>query len=130
MSPTQREFVRFKVLHALYEDPNASQRELSKTLGVSLGSVNYCLKSLVEKGLVKVDNFSKSDDKRGYAYYLTPAGLIEKTKITANFLKRKLEEYELLKQEINELQAQVEQSEDLSASDSAPGQQEAESRRS
>lgn len=107
LSPTQREFVRFKVMQALEANPSASQRELSAELGVSLGSINYCVKALVDKGLVKVENFAKSDNKKGYAYYLTAMGMIEKSKITASFLKRKLAEYDLLKQEIAELQEQV-----------------------
>jgi EPS-associated MarR family transcriptional regulator len=107
LSPTQREFVRFKVLQAIEHNPAASQRELSKELGVSLGSVNYCIKALVDKGLIKVDNFVKSDNKRGYAYYLTPKGILEKAKITGQFLKRKKEEYALLKVEIAELQAEI-----------------------
>ena len=108
MSPTQREFVRFKVLQVIEHNPAASQRELAKELGVSLGSVNFCIKALVDKGLIKVDNFVKSEHKRGYAYYLTPQGMIEKGEITGQFLKRKMQEYELLKQEIKELQADVE----------------------
>ena len=107
MSPTQREFVRFKVLQAIEHNPAASQRELSKELGVSLGSVNYCIKALVDKGLIKVNNFVKSDNKRGYAYNLTPQGILEKGEITGQFLKRKKEEYALLKAEIAELQAEI-----------------------
>jgi EPS-associated MarR family transcriptional regulator len=107
LSPTQREFVRFKILQAIEHNPAASQRELSKELGVSLGSVNYCIKALVDKGLIKVDNFVKSDNKRGYAYYLTPQGILDKAQITGQFLKRKKEEYALLKAEIAELQAEI-----------------------
>ena len=107
MSPRQRDVVRFRVLQAIEQNPKASQRELAKALGVSLGSVNFCLKELVDKGLVKIENFVKSDHKKGYAYYLTPTGLVEKTGITAQFLKHKLAEYELLKQEIKELKSQV-----------------------
>ena len=107
MSPRQRDVVRFRVLQAIEQNPKASQRELAKALGVSLGSVNFCLKALVDKGLVKIENFVKSDHKKGYAYYLTPSGLVEKSDITAQFLKHKVAEYELLKQEIKELQSQV-----------------------
>jgi EPS-associated MarR family transcriptional regulator len=107
LSPTQRQFVRFKVLQAIEHNPTASQRELSKELGVSLGSINYCIKALVDKGLIKVDNFVKSDKKRGYAYYLTPQGIFDKAEITGQFLKRKKEEYALLKAEIAELQAEI-----------------------
>lgn len=103
MTPTQRDMVRFRVLQAIENNPSASQRELASSLGVSLGSVNFCLKAFVEKGLIKVDTFLKSDNKRGYAYYLTPKGVTEKGEITAQFLKRKMQEYELLKAEIKEL---------------------------
>jgi EPS-associated MarR family transcriptional regulator len=107
MSPRQRDVVRFRVLQAIEQNPKASQRELAKALGVSLGSVNFCLKALVDKGLVKIENFVKSDHKKGYAYYITPPGLVEKSDITAQFLKRKVAEYELLKEEIKELKSQV-----------------------
>ena len=107
MSPMQRDVVRFRVLQAIEKNPKASQRELARELGVSLGSVNFCVKALVDKGLVKIDKFVKSDHKKGYAYNLTPTGVVEKGEITAQFLKRKVAEYELLKQEIEELKCQV-----------------------
>lgn len=107
MSPTQREYVRYKVMQALEVNPHASQRELATELGVSLGAVNFCLKALVEKGMVKVENFVRSNNKVSYAYYLTPRGVFEKSEITAEFLKRKKQEYALLKAEIEELQAEV-----------------------
>lgn len=107
MSPTQREYVRYKVMQALEKNPHASQRELASELGVSLGAVNFCLKALVEKGMVKVENFVRSNNKVSYAYYLTPKGVFEKSEITAEFLKRKKHEYALLKTEIAELQAEV-----------------------
>jgi EPS-associated MarR family transcriptional regulator len=113
LSPTQHEFVRFKILQAIEQNPAASQRELSKELGVSLGSVNYCIKALVDKGLIKVDNFVKSDNKRGYAYYLTPQGILDKAEITGQFLKRKKEEYALLKAEIAELQAEIKKADNV-----------------
>lgn len=108
MSPTQRDMVRFRVLQAIQANPEASQRDLAKDLGVSLGSINYCLKALIERGLVKVENFTKSDNKKGYAYYLTPHGVSKKGEITLQFLTCKKEEYELLKQEIAELTAEAE----------------------
>lgn len=107
MSPTQREFVKYKVLKAIELNPNASQRELAKSLGVSLGSVNYCVKALVEKGFVKVENFIKSDNKKSYSYFITPRGMAEKGEITAQFLKRKMAEYDLLKDEILLLKKEV-----------------------
>ena len=84
-----------------------SQRQLADNLGVSLGAANYCLKALVEKGWVKLENFQKNPNKLGYLYLLTPVGITAKTQLTASFLKRKLVEYENLKSEIEELQAQV-----------------------
>jgi EPS-associated MarR family transcriptional regulator len=108
MNPTQRDMVRFRVLQAIENNPEASQRELARELGVSLGSINFCIKAFVDKGLIKVDSFLKSDNKRGYAYYLTPQGVVEKGEITVEFLNRKKEEYELLKQEIAELSKEVE----------------------
>ena len=107
MSPTQREFVKYKVLKAIEHNPNASQRELAKNLGVSLGSVNYCVKALVEKGFIKVENFIKSDNKKSYSYFITPRGMVEKGEITAQFLKTKMAEYDLLKAEISALKEEV-----------------------
>jgi len=109
VSPTQREFVKYKVLKAIEHNPNASQRELAKELGVSLGSVNYCVKALVDKGFVKVENFIKSDNKKSYSYYITPRGMVEKGEITAQFLKMKMAEYDLLKAEIATLKGEVAQ---------------------
>jgi EPS-associated MarR family transcriptional regulator len=99
-----QEDTHFRVLSLLEQNPDMSQRDLAKALGVSLGGVNYSLKALMERGMVKVQNFSKSERKLAYAYVLTPQGLAEKTKLTARFLKRKMEEYEALKSEIDSLQ--------------------------
>lgn len=104
MTPRQRDIVKYKVLKTLAQNPQASQRELAKVLGVSLGSVNFCLKALIEKGQIKVENFSKSSDKKGYMYLLTPAGLVEKAELTAQFLMRKKAEYAMLKEEIAQLE--------------------------
>ena len=87
-----------------------SQRELADHLGVSLGKTNYCLRALVEKGLVKARNFKNNRNKRAYLYILTPKGMEMKARITASFLQRKMDEYEVLKQEIRELQREVESS--------------------
>lgn len=84
-----------------------SQRELAEAVGISVGSAHYVLSALVERGLVKLGNFSASEDKRRYAYILTPKGLAEKAAITTRFLARKLEEYEALKFEIEELKAEI-----------------------
>lgn len=95
---------RFRILSRLAHDPGVSQRLLAQELGLSLGKVNYCLKALINKGLLKVNNFRTSDNKRAYMYYLTPNGLEEKSKVTMRFLSRKLAEYEVLKEEIACLQ--------------------------
>ena len=96
-----------KVLRLLEATPNINQRKLAETLGVSLGKTNFCLNALLDKGLVKIENFRTSTRKLNYAYLLTPAGIAEKTALTARFLKRKTREYELLKAEIELLQEQV-----------------------
>lgn len=94
----------FRVLALIEKNPELSQRELAKELGVSLGGLNYALRGLVEKGLIKAQNFTRSDKKLSYAYILTPKGIAEKSLLTARFLKRKLEEYDALKAEIEMLQ--------------------------
>ena len=91
------------LLRKLELNPKYTQRELSKEMGISLGKVNYCIKKLVEKGWVKLTNFSNNPNKVGYAYFLTPKGIEEKTRLTYAFLKIKSEEYELLKEEISKL---------------------------
>ena len=96
-----------KALRLLQEHPDMSQRQLADNLGVSVGAANYCLKALVEKGWVKLENFHKNPNKLGYLYLLTPVGITAKTQLTASFLKRKLVEYENLKSEIDELTAQL-----------------------
>jgi EPS-associated MarR family transcriptional regulator len=99
---------RLQVLKLLQANPSLSQRQLAAELGVSLGKANYCLRALVEKGLVKLGNFSKNPNKRQYAYVLTPAGLEEKTRITLGFLKRKEAEFEAIKREIEALRGDLE----------------------
>ena len=96
-----------QAMRLLENNPNLSQRELAEALGVSLGATNYCLKALVDKGWVKLENFQRNPNKLGYLYILTPQGLSAKTALTARFLKRKLAEYESLKAEIEALQAEV-----------------------
>ena len=90
----------FEVLRKIKSKPNSSQRELANELGFSLGKLNYCLKALKEKGLIKIKNFHKNPNKIGYAYILTPKGISEKTKLTLNFMKRKMREYDELKKEL------------------------------
>ena len=103
-----RDELRLKVLRALASNPKLSQRQLAAQLGVSLGGVNYALKALVERGFVKARNFRKSGNKITYLYVLTPYGVTEKTSLAAAFLGRKLEEYEVLRQEIEALKGEVE----------------------
>ena len=93
---------QFNVLRKIKSKPNSSQRELASELGFSLGKLNYCLKALKDKGLIKIKNFSKDPNKLRYAYILTPKGVATKTKITLNFMKRKMKEYDELKAEIEE----------------------------
>jgi EPS-associated MarR family transcriptional regulator len=98
---------RYRILKLLEADPHASQRRIADELGISLGRVNFCLQALIEKGLVKVNNFRNNAHKRAYLYLLTPKGIEEKTIVTARFLKRKLDEYESLKREVEELQREA-----------------------
>jgi MarR family transcriptional regulator, temperature-dependent positive regulator of motility len=90
----------FNVLRKINKKPDVTQRELANELGFSLGKLNYCLKALKNKGLVKIKNFEKNPNKISYIYVLTPKGISEKTKLTINFMKRKMKEYEELKKEI------------------------------
>ena len=99
--------VRYRLLKYLADHPEASQRELARELGVSLGKVNYCLRALMEKGWVKARNFRNSQHKSGYLYILTPNGLEEKVNVTSAFLRRKLDEYDLLTKEIERLTREV-----------------------
>lgn len=98
---------RYRILKLLAEDPHASQRRIADELGISLGRVNFCLKALIKKGLVKVNNFRSSTNKRAYLYMLTPKGIEEKAVVTGRFLRRKLDEYEVLKRELEELQREA-----------------------
>ncbi len=94
-------------MRILQENPDLTQRELAQLLGLSLGGLNYCLKALMEKGWIKVQNFSHSKNKFGYMYMLTPSGLAQKAELTGRFLQRKMAEYEALKDEIEHLQADL-----------------------
>jgi EPS-associated MarR family transcriptional regulator len=101
----------FRIMQLLQENPEMSQRVLANKLGMSLGGLNYCLKALMEKGFVKLDNFQNSKHKLKYAYLLTPAGIAQKVAMTGPFLKRKMAEYEVLKEEIEVLRAEMIQDE-------------------
>jgi EPS-associated MarR family transcriptional regulator len=98
----------YKVLEALKKNPNISQRDLAKELGYSLGKINYLLDALFNRGLVKMDNFIKSNNKIGYMYILTPKGILEKAQITKRFLNRKIKDHEIIKKEINDLREEIE----------------------
>ncbi len=99
----------YGLLKTLEENPGLSQRDLAKRLGVSLGKVNFCLNALVAKGSIKINNFRNSDNKLAYAYLLTPGGVEQKARMTVQFLKSKVQEYERLRAEIEELQRETEQ---------------------
>jgi EPS-associated MarR family transcriptional regulator len=100
---------RYKILKELQQDPDISQRELARRLEISLGKANFCLKALIEKGLIKADNFKNSTNKVGYLYLLTPQGIEAKGVLTKAFLQRKLTEYENLEQEIEALRTDIKQ---------------------
>ena len=100
--------VRYRLLKYLGDHPDATQRELANELDVSVGKINYCLQALIAKGWVKARNFRKSNHKSAYLYILTPNGIEEKVSVTSSFLRRKIAEYDLLKQEIDRLSAEVE----------------------
>ena len=92
----------FELLRKINSKPESTQRELAQELGFSLGKLNYCLKELQKKGLIKIENFKKNLNKINYLYVLTPDGLAAKTKLTINFMKKKMKEYDELKKEIED----------------------------
>lgn len=98
-----REDVSFRVMRLLEENPQMTQRDLARALDISLGRVNYCMKALIVKGLIKTQNFRNSKDKLAYSYLLTPQGIAQKAALTSNFLKRKMQEFEALQAEIMSL---------------------------
>lgn len=118
MSPEE---VRYRLLQRLARDPAVSQRELAVELGVSVGKINYCLQALIEKGHVKFDNFRRNPDKRHYAYLLTPTGIEAKARATVQFLRRKRAEYEIIRAEIEALQAELAQQGPSPVLDENPG---------
>jgi len=99
--------IDYRLFKLISDKPEISQRELASELGLSLGKTNYCLKAVTARGLVKVDNFRRSDNKRAYAYMLTPLGVEEKSRMTLAFLHYKMEEYERLHREIEELKIEA-----------------------
>ena len=97
----------FRIMRILQENPDLTQRELAEKLGLSVGGLNYCLNALIDKGLVKMQNFSNSKNKFKYVYLLTPMGIAEKVALTTRFLSRKMEEYEAIKLEIEALKSEA-----------------------
>lgn len=102
-----RDESHLKVLRLLEADPSLSQRDLAEALGVSLGKTNYCIRALLDKGLIKMQNFRNSQNKLAYAYLLTPAGIAARADLTTSFLKIKMQEYEVLRQEIEDLRREA-----------------------
>ena len=104
MNKSETEYL---ILRKLEENPHLTQREISKELGVSLGKTNYVIKALIDKGWLKLNNFKRSDKKLGYIYLLTPTGITEKTALAQNFLRRKSDEYNRLKEEIEKIRNEL-----------------------
>lgn len=109
MPPMLTPEARYKLLALLEPNPGLSQREVARRLGISLGKVNYCLKALMDKGWIKAANFTNSRNKRAYMYLLTPRGIEAKARLTSEFLKIKLHEYEALKEEIEQIRREAKQ---------------------
>ena len=112
-----QEDTHFRIMRILQDNPDLTQRELADKLGMSVGGLNYCLTALIDKGLVKMQNFSRSKNKFGYIYLLTPKGISEKIILTSKFLDRKQAEFEALKAEIESLKAQTNFSETVLSSE-------------
>lgn len=111
------EDLHFRVLQILQHRPETSQRELAEILGVSNGKLHYCMRALMEKGLVKLENFAQSQHRLRYAYLLTPRGVAQKAVLASRFLKRKMAEYEALEVEIATLQSEIARAERRSCTD-------------
>jgi EPS-associated MarR family transcriptional regulator len=105
-NPYEQE-IRYRLLKILSQETNLNQRQMAKMMGISLGKVNYCLSELARKGLIKITRFKSAKKKIPYTYILTPHGLEEKARLTLNFLKRKILEYEEIKRQIRELAREV-----------------------
>lgn len=117
--------VQYRLLRLLERKPEMSQRELAREMGVSLGKANYCLKALVEKGFVKLENFRRHGNKLAYMYLLTPAGIEEKARVTLSFLQSKEQEYEIIKREIVLLREEIESGRDAQRSACRTGNRQA-----
>lgn len=105
------ETAHYSLLKTLEENPGLSQRDMAKRLGVSLGKINYCLNALIDKGWLKINNFRNSNNKPAYVYLLTPYGVEQKARMTINFLQYKVQEYERLRKEIEELKLEIKEKE-------------------
>ncbi|MCW8900255.1 MAG: MarR family EPS-associated transcriptional regulator [Gammaproteobacteria bacterium] len=99
--------IAYKLLKLIEAEPHLSQREIAQKMGVSLGKTNYCLKALIDKGFIKLQNFYNNKHKSAYIYFLTPPGIEEKAAVTFRFLQRKIKEYEKIKQEIKSLKIEA-----------------------
>ena len=110
--------IAYKLLKLIEAEPHLSQRDIAQKMGVSLGKTNYCLKALIDKGFVKFQNFYNNKKKSAYIYFLTPKGIEEKTEVTYRFLKRKINEYESIKLEIENLKAEAAMSKGTGGKDS------------
>ncbi len=108
---------QYKILKLVDAKPEISQRQLAKELGISLGKLNFCLKALIEKGILKAANFRNSQNKLAYMYLLTPTGIEEKSIVTVRFLKSKVQEFEMLQQEIEQIKSDVHLSENSKSND-------------
>jgi len=106
-SKTQHPDTHFKVMNLIHKNPDISQRELAKETGISLGSMHYCLKALAQKGWLKANKFKNNPDKSVYLYLLTPEGITQKSKLAIDFLRRKKQEYDALKREIEQLSEEL-----------------------
>ena len=104
MASDPKEDARFRILHLVEQEPELSQRQLAERLGISLGSVNYLIRAMTQRGFVTLKTFHRSDRKLAYAYSLTPEGALEKGRLISRFMKRKLMEYQALKEELRELE--------------------------
>ncbi len=113
--------VRYRILKRLGENPDISQRALAEELGISLGKINFCLNALIERGLLKAENFRNNRHKRAYMYYLTPKGIEEKARVTLRFLKARLHEHDVLGHEIAELRGEIERSGSYGVTATTPG---------
>lgn len=107
MNANDEQEIRYRLFKLLEDDPNLTQRQMAEKMGISLGKFNYCLKELVQKGFVKINRFTSSNNKAAYMYILTPKGIEQKTKVTVNFLNRKMQEYEEIKKQITEIKKEV-----------------------